>query len=42
MNIFNEETYQEKPINVGEKNHERQEHHSAGNFRQNCGTSEEN
>ena len=30
-----------KPIKVGEKNHERQEHNSAGNFRQICSTSEE-
>jgi len=41
MNNFSEETYQEKPIKVGEKNHEHQEHHSAGNFRQICSTSEE-
>ena len=34
MNIFYEENYQEKPIKVGEKIHERQEHQSAGNFRQ--------
>ena len=42
LNIFAEETYQEKPIKVGEKNHEHQEHQSAGNFRQICSTSQEN
>ena len=41
MNIFAEETYQEKPIKVGEKNHERQEHQSARNSRQICSTSQE-
>ena len=34
MNIFSEETYQEKPIKVGEKIHEHQEHIHAGNFQQ--------
>ena len=32
LNIFASETYKEKPIKVGEKNHERQEHEAAGNF----------
>ena len=41
MNIFSEETYQEKPIKMGEKNHEHQEHNSAGTFRQICSTSQE-
>ena len=41
INNFSEETYQEKPIKVGEKIHERQEHQSAGNFRQICSTLQE-
>ena len=41
MNIFSEETYQEKLIKVVEKIHERQEHQSAGNFRQICSTLQE-
>jgi len=35
LNIFAEETYQQKPIKVGEKIDEHQEHEATGKFRQN-------